>query len=202
MIKNIVFDIGNVLMTFKPDDYLRTVVSDENKRDLLYKTVFCGQEWIMLDKGTIDEKSAIDSFIEKSPQIKNDILELMDTLYEKMIMPLTDTIDYLKELRKSGYKIYLLSNYHDRAFDYIDQQYGLASLVDGKIISARVQMLKPDAKIYIKLLQTYNLIPEETVFIDDMIENVRAAEALGIKSFQFTDCISLKKNLCAFLSAR
>ncbi|MCG8568978.1 MAG: HAD family phosphatase [Spirochaetes bacterium] len=195
MIKNIVFDIGNVLVSFQPEKYLKTIFSDEKLKEQIYQLIFKQEEWVELDKGTLLLEQARQSYIKKRPELTDYINRVIDGLFEKLLTPIPENIALMKELKIQGYGIYLLSNYHLEAFDYINNKFKLTEHTDGKVISAHVQLLKPDYAIYHYLLKKNSLIPEETLFIDDTLKNIEAAGELGIQGIHYLDHKSLISEL-------
>ncbi|MGM9973727.1 MAG: HAD family hydrolase [Clostridiaceae bacterium] len=194
MINNIVFDIGNVLLDFKPQEYLKNKGFSDALIDKLMTCIFMSREWIELDKGTIEVEEAVKNFIDSAPTIGNEIIEIMED-WTSMLKPKEDMIEMLYKLKKKGYRIYLLSNYHKKAFAFTRRQNRFIEDVDGYVISWEHNCIKPQKEIYFKLLDKYSLINEETLFIDDMEENVIGAEQVGIKGIIFSDVENLKKTL-------
>lgn len=194
MIKNIIFDIGNVLIQFKPQEFLKEKYVDEKKCDELFKLIFKSEEWLMLDKGTITEEEAVERFSQRKPEYKNECAEIMRDWHD-MHIPMKDTVELLKDLKNKGYEIFLLSNYHRKAFEVISDRFDFLGLANGKIISSHVQLLKPDKEIYEALLKNYNLKAEESVFIDDTLVNIEKANELGIHGIWFKNVKSLREEL-------
>lgn len=191
MIKNVVFDIGSVLLNFKPVEFLKSKYSNKKIVDDLYGLIFCGQEWIEMDRGTLTEKEAVKVLSDKMPEYSEQIAYVMKNWHE-MHTPVKGTSLLLKKFKDEGYKIYLLTNYHEEAFQYIENKYDFIRNVDGKIVSARVKLLKPDYDIYKALIDRYNISPKESVFIDDHLENVQAAKDLDFSGIQFKDAEDLE----------
>ena len=195
MIKNIVFDIGNVLITFQPKECLRAQVEDEGLREKLHQAIFLSPEWLLLDQGVISEKDAVHIFRDRCPEVKTIISSSMHDLYEKLLHPIEENIAVLYELKKIGYHIYLLSNYQEKAFEFISERYRFPAYVDGMILSYEVNLLKPAPEIYQALLRRYHLLPSETVFIDDSINNILTAESLGIRGIHYKGHDALRMDL-------
>ena len=159
MIKNIVFDIGNVLLNFKPVEYLRTKMEEENIKSVK-EAVFDSPEWPMLDEGTITEKEAIRVISERNAEIK-DLVELAFDNWYDMLTPIENSVKLLKELKAKGYNLYYLSNFQELAYDYIIKEYEFFGLFDGGVASFAEKLMKPDKDIYEKLMERYDLKPEE-----------------------------------------
>ncbi len=108
----------------------------------------------------------------------------------------SDTVEFLKELKKQGFKIYILSNLSEDTYKFVSQ-FNFFNFVDGGIYSYELHICKPDKEIYKKLLEKYNLEAKETIFIDDIFDNIKSANELGINAIQFTtlDEVRQKVNL-------
>ncbi|GAA0684951.1 MULTISPECIES: HAD family hydrolase [Clostridium] len=184
MIKNIVFDIGNVLLNFKPVEYLRTKMEEENIKSVK-EAVFDSPEWPMLDEGTITEKEAIRVISERNAEIK-DLVELAFDNWYDMLTPIENSVKLLKELKAKGYNLYYLSNFQELAYDYIIKEYEFFGLFDGGVASFAEKLMKPDKDIYEKLMERYDLKPEECLFMDDTALNIDGAENVGMKGIVFT----------------
>lgn len=194
MIKNVVFDIGNVLIQFRPLEFLKGKYKDKKLVQELYELIFRSDEWIMLHRGTITEEDAVENFCKRSPQNEVYIKEVMRD-WHAMHIPMEGTVEILKMLKKRGYRIYLLSNYHKKAFMIVQDRFEFLKRIEGRIISSDVKLLKPEEEIYNLLLKTYNLKPEETIFIDDTLANIESARELGIKGICFKNSGALYKEL-------
>ncbi|MCH5197681.1 MAG: HAD family phosphatase [Oscillospiraceae bacterium] len=185
MIKNVVFDLGRVLVEFDPAAYLRSFGFSDEKVQTLLGVIF-GEDWNLHDRGdykTVDDLSA--ALIKKYPSLKKDIETVLTGDWVKIHYLKTDTADYLFELKGRGYKIFILSNLSVESYEFISK-YPFFSLIDGGVFSYQENCCKPEAKIYKTLISRYSLIPEETVFIDDNKINVEAAREFGIHSVLFT----------------
>ena len=194
MIKNIIFDIGNVLLQFKPLEYLKKTFDDDLIEEILYKEIFKSEEWLHLDRGTLTQAEAVNIISLRNPNYKIHIHECMDNWID-LLTPIEGTVKILNELKESGYKLYLLSNFHSLAFETIYSKYDFFKHFDGGIISYKENLLKPEAEIYTKLLETYNLNAEECLFIDDTLANIEAAKRLHINTLHFDNCETLEQNL-------
>jgi FMN phosphatase YigB (HAD superfamily) len=198
MIKNIIFDIGNVLLEFKPLDYLKRTFNDDNIEELLYKEIFLGEEWLHLDRGILTQDEVINLISLKNPKHEVHIKKCMDNWID-ILIPIEGTVKILSELKEKGYKLYLLSNFHCLAFETVYSKYNFFKHFDGGIISYKENLLKPESEIYYRLLDTYNLNAEESLFIDDTLVNIEAASRIGIRTVHFEGCEMLEKSLSEFI---
>ena len=193
MYKNIIFDLGNVLLSFNPKDYLKSKIS-EDRIDNVYKAIFQSEEWIMLDRGTITEKDAINRIIERNNTYRDDINLAFKDWYD-ILRPIEEAVEILTKLKKNGYNIYYLSNFHELAFKEVTTKNNFFELFDGGVVSYAEKLIKPEEEIYKLILKRYNLNPRETIFIDDTKLNVDGASKLGIKAIFLEDPKKLRENL-------
>lgn len=197
MIKNIVFDLGRVLIDFNPEAFLGRFNHQKEVSERLLKVIFKNELWVELDRGTLEEEEATELFCKEEPTLTAEIKEVMAN-WKDMLLPKEDTVRILKELKRAGYKLYVLSNYHRNAYKETKEKNSFFQLFDGEIVSYALKTVKPEREIYQALIDSYSLIPEETLFIDDSIENIMAAKKLSIKAIHFHDADSLRRELERF----
>lgn len=179
MIKNIVFDMGNVLIEFSPEKLVKNFTDDEEDRKALLDIVFYGKEWLDLDEGTLEYEDAIKIFRCKLPEHLGDTAEKIMETWTNYLVEDENMKKIVRKLRKKGYKTYILSNAPLNMNKYLSKS-KMIELFDGMIISAVEKISKPEEGIYKKLFEKYNLNPEESFFIDDRKVNIEAAERLGM----------------------
>ena len=179
MIKNIVFDLGNVLLNFKPKEYLEKKGYPEQLKETILADIFYGKEWLALDNGDITSPEAIEIIAERSSLNKDEIVRIFN-LRTDLLHPLDNNVKLLEELKAEGFKLYYLSNFSD-LFPEIKSRYDFFRLFDGGIISADVRVSKPDERIYRLLIDRYALVAEESLFIDDIEANTKVAAMVGMK---------------------
>jgi 2-haloacid dehalogenase len=128
-----------------------------------------------------------------------DKAELIDAFYgrfdEMMAGPIRGTVEILAELHARGTPLYLLSNFSAETYPLACQRFDFLRLFDGIIVSGEVKAIKPDRRIYEILIERYRIDPHRAVFIDDVAENVAAAQRLGIHGIQFIDPEGLRAEL-------
>lgn len=185
MIKNVIFDIGNVLVTFLWEDLAVELGFNEEDVKIMNERVI-GDRWNELDRGVMSEREAVEYIKEALPGLEDKFETLWSRIGE-VIEPYEYSLDWVKQLKQKGLKVYLLSNFPKQLFtDLSKTKMPFVPYVDGKIISSFVQKIKPDPDIYECLLDTYGLNPEECIFIDDRKTNVDAALSLGMQGIVFT----------------
>lgn len=181
MITSIIFDLGNVLINWKPAEYLENNGFEEPEKSLILDNVFHSREWLMLDNGDITTSEAIKLIGAKSTLPESKIRGVFD-LRLKIISPVNPNTNLLPELKKRGYGLYFLSNFPDDIFDEVKNKYEFFRYFNGGEISARLKASKPDEKIFRLFLSKYSLSPGECIFIDDSDANAGAAEKTGMKA--------------------
>lgn len=194
MIKNIVFDLGNVLISFRPSEFFDKKNYPENIKATILSDIFGSKEWAMLDKGEINTTEAIEAIALKSSLKKEEIAHVFN-LRTELMFPLVPNVKLLPELKKRGFRLYFLSNFPMDIFEEIKTGYYFFKYFDGGIISSEAKFSKPDSRIYEILLEKYSLIPKECLYIDDLKINVKAAEAAGMKGLVTFGSLEVYKEL-------
>ena len=184
MIKNVIFDIGNVLVSFDWYVLAREIgFTDEDLEILMQKVI--GDRWNEFDRGVMPEEEALKYVQEVIPGLEEKFATLWNRIDEAIeVYPYVD--EWMRRLKDDGYHIYLLSNFPRNLFKKeAEEKFGFIRYVDGKIISSFVRMIKPDLEIYECLLDTFGLNAGECVFLDDRKKNTEAASKLGIHTIVF-----------------
>ncbi len=197
-IRNIVFDLGNVLVDFDPPAYLLKCGFNAETAAHLLADVFSGA-WQKGDAGDyLTVRALRDDLCKSHPDRKKAIRRALRPDCVRMHVLRPAVADWLCDLKKSGCRVYLLSNLAKYSHDYV-RGYPFFRVLDGAVFSYRERVCKPDERIYRILLERYALVPEETVFLDDSAENVAAAERCGMQAIVFTDLAAAKAQLEALL---
>ncbi len=193
-IKNIVFDIGNVLLKWEPEKLYETMFGkNEFEKHHLDKIV--GSEiWLELDRGTMTIEEVISKVKLQYPESIEEIGRFIREV-AFYIQPIEDSFNFADECKAMGMKIYLLSNFSEEGYNVIRERFDIFNIFDGGVISWEVKTIKPEKEIYEILLDKYALSPEETLFIDDVSANIEAAEKLGITGFHMTEGTECRKAL-------
>lgn len=184
MIKNVVLDMGNVLLDFNPDYILDLFCSSEEEKDIINRELFNGPEWQLGDKGEIKDKDRYDLVKARVPEKYHEALKKCADRWDICMDPLEGAEEFCRYVKDSGYKIFVLSNASDLFYKYFPKFLPL-DFFDGVFVSSDYLMLKPDIAIYRKFLEEYGLKAEECLFIDDREANVKGAEIAGMNTFCF-----------------
>lgn len=184
MIKNIVLDMGNVLLDFNPGFVLDTFCSSNEEREIIDRELFKGPEWLMGDKGDIKDKDRFDLVKGRVPEKYHDTLRKCADNWGICMVPLNGAREFCERIKAEGYKIFILSNASDLFYEYFPKFLPL-TYFDGVFVSSDYLMLKPDVRIYEKFLETYGLAAEECLFADDTLANVEGARKADMNAMQF-----------------
>ncbi|MCF6336068.1 MAG: HAD family phosphatase [Spirochaetales bacterium] len=200
-VKNIVFDIGNVLLGWNPSGIYQTLFNRDDFTSHPLSKIVGGEIWLNLDQGLLDFEEGIHQAITGNEEYRGDIEKFFrEAPYH--LFPIEKSVETAGRYQKKGYKIFLLSNFHKYGYEILGKRFPFFKDVDGGVISWEVKLNKPDIRIYETLLSNYDLKAEETVFIDDMEENIEAAEKLGIRGILFCSCVDLEQELKRKISSR
>lgn len=185
MIKNIVFDMGMVLVEFDWQAYLNALDIDEKIKETMKEKALANiNVWNEHDRGVLSDEEFIRFASREAPEIQEGLRRYMEGV-GAIITEYPYSREWLHSLKERGYHIYILSNYGATPYKYAREHFSYFGEADGIVISSDVKMIKPEPGIYQYLLETYQLKPEETVFLDDRQDNVAAAEAFGIHGIIF-----------------
>lgn len=197
-IQKVIFDVGQVLVKFNPRNLFIKILEDEEKVDFFLKNI-CTWEWHIQQDLIYDTSKAAEPVIKKHPEYKAAIeafygrfLEMIDSVHQ-------ENVDLALKLKQKGYPIYLLSNFPGDQFEKYRLQNSFLDEFHDRIISGDVGLAKPDIKIYQLAIKKFNLNPEESLFIDDKIENTKGAEQVGIKTIQLQNPEDLHKEIRKFV---
>jgi putative hydrolase of the HAD superfamily len=185
-IRNIVFDVGNVLVRWSPEAIVSQAMPDETDPAALGSRFFSHPIWRELNRG---ETTALEMQAKFSAEFGYSS-EQMTALFRAVLetqTPVKGMFEMLKRARKAGYKVYALTDNVNEIIAYLKVQYDFWPSFHGAIVSSEVGLTKPDPAIYQRLLSEYGLHAERTIFTDDMPRNVEAAQAEGLHAFVFTD---------------
>ncbi len=184
--KQVVFDIGNVLFGYDPKKIIEALVPSSPFKAFYLNELFLSDRWQRLDRGDItchEVVKELAALSDNADQVSQEVRLLIDYFVDHL--DLIPEIQTLFETLSKQYPIYILSNFQDKPFDRLEILYPFLKLATGKIVSAKVGCKKPEPRIYDLLLSTFQLNPSETLFIDDLEDNIAAAEKKGIVGIPF-----------------
>lgn len=186
MIKNIIFDMGNVLIRFDGAYFIRRLDVAAEDVALLRREVFRSLEWARMDRGTMTEAEAKESVCRRLPARLHDAAEKLICMWDRPILEIPGMYELVEELKGMGYGIYLLSNASVRQHEYWPRV-PASRFFDGTLISADEKLVKPQPEIFRLALDRFGLKAEECFFIDDSPANIEGAFCCGIPGAVFHD---------------
>nr|WP_330362384.1 MULTISPECIES: HAD family phosphatase [Lachnospiraceae] len=188
MIKNIVFDMGKVLVHYDADMVCRHFIEDEAERKAVRIAVFESHEWLFLDMGVISEEEALKKMQARldTEHAKEMAALCLEHWHEYNMWPDKEMGEVIRQLKEKGYGIYLCSNASLRLLTCYNIIPGI-EYFDGILFSAEVKCMKPQKEMYCHLFERFHLKPEECFFIDDMPLNIEGAKACGMDGYCFAD---------------
>ncbi len=182
----VVFDIGNVLLDFRPWQYLEETFGAEAPLELYHRASFGSAQWDLLDRGVLTQDQAKEELQARYPYLRQELAQIFPGWFSSL-RQLSGGVRALHAVKKQGIPVYALSNFHTEAFAYVRQTYSWFSLFDGWTISAHVGSLKPEARIYQHLLAEHAIAAGEAVFLDDSPANLQAAARFGLQGILVED---------------
>ncbi len=195
--RNIVFDIGNVIVRWDPELISARTFGEPKAAAEIARSIFTHPLWFQLARGEITEAEAKHAYCDT---LKRDPAEL-DRLFfhikdSQVLSP--GTVDLIARLAKAGYRVFALSDNVREIVVYLRRRYDFWKYFEGVVISAELGVVKPDPRIFGHLLQTFALEPGETIFLDDVLGNVEGARALNMHAIQFVDAKRAEADLAVF----
>ena len=184
MIKNIIFDMGNVLLDFDPDAAVRRLPVEPEEQQLIREVLFGSPEWVMYDRGDLTEETLFQKLSGRLPEKLRPALQECLHSWHVTMLPLPGAKEFLRELKGKGFRLFVLSNASEQFWTYFPREIDV-NLFDGVVVSCGVRLLKPDVRIYRHLLETYALDPDECLFVDDRADNLLGAKEAGIDGLLF-----------------
>lgn len=184
--KNIIFDIGSVLIGYRWREMCLDEGWEEEKADKIGRGFFLNPLWPSFDAGLVTTEELIENIAERYPELREDARWFINS-GKKMIVERPKVWEQLRKLREQGFKLYLLSNYSEELFTVHTAGLPFMELAEGGVISYQIHEIKPNPPIYEYLLQKYKLKAQECLFFDDRPENTETARKLGMEAVTVVD---------------
>jgi len=191
-----VFDLGGVVVRWDPDAIIASVFSDLHVQRKAKTALFEHADWLELDRGTLGRDEAIARAARRSGISVPDVKRLMHAVPPSLsVFP--ETVDLLRRLKTKGYPLYCLSNMHFASIEHLEQNEKFWDVFQGRVISCRLNLCKPEPAIYEHLLRAFGLQARDTIFVDDVQKNLDAAAKLGIRTLKFENAAQCERELRA-----
>ena len=185
MIKNVVFDFGNVLVDWDPAYLFLPYFNGDKEKCRFFTDNVCNREWFTrMDRGE-DMDQCVAELQETYPQYADAVAAFRDRWFEMCNGDIPGMLEIIQDLKKKGVGVYGLTNWPAATFDETRRRFKTIASIDNIVVSSRVKLAKPEPEIYKLLISRYNLNPAECVFIDDRKDNVDAAIRLGMSGIVY-----------------
>lgn len=196
MVKNIIFDIGNVLADFCWRDFFAGFGYGEDTLEKLADATVRSSVWDEVDRGVWSDEELVEGFVRKDPSLETELRRIFENVHG-MVVKRDYAIPWIKNLKEAGYRCYYLSNFSHKAHTECADALDFLEYMDGGILSYRDKVIKPDTAIYELLLDRYGLKAGECVFLDDTEKNLVTAGEMGIHTILFQNREQAVKELAA-----
>ena len=195
MIKNIVLDVGRVLVAWQPLETMKELGFTEETVNILSKALFESGVWNETDRGVLSDEDFLALAISKAPEYEAQIRLFWDNI-DKAIWQLPYVKTWIAAMKKAGYGVYILSNYGSYTYQKTREvALNFVEDVDGAIFSYEVQVIKPEPEIFQALFERFGLNPKECVFLDDLPANILGAKQMGMEGIVFMNLEDALKEL-------
>lgn len=196
VIDTVIFDVGSVLLDFPWRKFAENLDIAPDAKEFILANVIDHPLFAECDLGIKPFEVLVKDFCAIGPQYEKEIRKLIETMYT-CIRPYPYTEPWLAQLKREGYRLYILSNWSEHAYEKLKEGgvMDFEKYMDGSVWSFREHMRKPDRAVFEKLLMDYKIDRSRAVFLDDNPENVAAASGLGIRSLLFKDYEDAKRQL-------
>ena len=186
IVKKFLFDLGNVFFDWNPERILKPIFNDDERMNFFINNISFPLLDTRCDAG-ITIEVAVNDAIKKFPEFEKEI-KLYYPNHGNMVGGLFQkTVDVFYKIKELNYPCFVLSNWSAETYEGMEETYPFLKDFDGKIISGRDFLIKPDPAIYELAISRFNLIPEETLFIDDRLDNIEAAQNLNFQTIHLTN---------------
>jgi 2-haloacid dehalogenase len=195
-INTIIFDLGGVLIDWNPQYVFHSTYFDSIEKRDHFLTHICSLDWNEEQDAGRSIVEATQELIKEFPDWESSIRDYYGRWTDMLNGPIAGTVDIFRQLKASGkFKHYALTNWQAGLFDIALVRYDFLHWFDGRVVSGEEKMRKPFPEFYQLLLDRYHIEPSQALFIDDNLRNVKAAEAMGIKSIHFQNPDDLAEKL-------
>lgn len=197
-VRNVIFDFGGVLVSWRPQEIIDSFYADPLLRDAVRTHVFHHPDWVEMDRGTYDEATVVARFAERMARPRAEMERLLEHV-RAALTPIEPTVALLRELHASGYTLYGLTNMSEPIFHYLERMHDFFRLFEGIVVSAKIKLVKPEPAIYAHLRERFSLDFAQSVFLDDLAPNVESARRLGLAAIRFENAEQARRELAPLL---
>ncbi len=196
-VRNVIFDLGGVLLEWDPDRILSRFQPDADLRTRLRANLF-GPDWRLFDRGGLTEPELIGRLQARLGLSRTELIEIVDAVRESLVEK-PETVRLVRALHRRGIPLYCLSNMPASIYAHLRRRHAFWDVFRGIVISGEVRMAKPEPEVFTHLLQRFDLRAVETVLVDDLAVNIDAARATGLRTVWFRDATQCQRELEQYL---
>lgn len=184
MVKNVILDMGNVLLSFEPQIPLNAFCRTEEEKRIIFEELFQSPLWLEADAGHIKNADLFELVKPNVAPEHHEALKQCCDHWDICMQPIDGAREFCRELKAAGFGVYVLSNASDKFYDYFERFLPL-SFFDGVVVSSDIKMMKPDHEIFQYVMNKYGLEKTECLFVDDNLPNVEGARMFGMHAHRF-----------------
>lgn len=193
---NIIFDLGGVVVSWEPAALVAGAFADPEVQAKARAEIVGHADWLALDRGTLPLEDAIARGAARTGLSASEVAGFLHRVPAALV-PIPETVALLYRLKEKGHRLYCLSNMHTASIEHLERAYPFWDVFEGKVISCRIHLIKPEPAIYAHLLEQFGLNGPETLFIDDTQVNLDAAARFGIRTIRFENPAQCESQLHA-----
>jgi epoxide hydrolase-like predicted phosphatase len=186
VVRNVIFDLGGVLLEWNPDEIRFRFQPDSDLRRSLRRDLFGHPDWRMFDRGALTESEIIDRMETRIGLARAELIAIVNAVRAALVEK-PDTVKLIRALRQRGIALYCLSNMPASIYAHLRLRHAFWDIFQGIVISGEVRMSKPEPEVFTHLLERFDLLAEESVFVDDLPVNIEAAKRVGLHTVLFRD---------------
>lgn len=198
-ITTLLLDFGRVLVDYDFDRFFAVLRADYRVSEAAFaefmQVVLAEETYSSLDRELIPFARQVDMLKQQHPACA-ELFDAFDKRFQEVVTgEVPGMRQLLAELRRSGYRLYGLSNWSSKVYETMRNYSEIFSLLHGRVLSCEEHLLKPEPEIYRRALDRWGLNAEECVFVDDKQANIDGCQAVGIKGIRFAGCTALRRQL-------
>lgn len=193
----VIFDFGNVLVEWNPRHLYRRLFPGDPDAMERFLAEVCTPAWNEQQDAGRPWAEAIAELVARHPAQADLIRAYRERWDETLVGPIDGSVAILGELRDAGHRLLGLTNWSHETFPIARARYRFFDWFHGIVVSGEERLIKPDPRLFVRLLERYGVDPARAVFIDDSLANVEAAAALGLHAIQFRSPAALRVELVA-----
>jgi 2-haloacid dehalogenase len=190
-----IFDFGGVLVDWNPRHLYRKLFGEDRAGMEQFLAEVCSDDWNLRQDAGRSFAEAVAELVARHPG-QADLIRAYHERWAEMVAGAIDgSVAILRELKDARHRLYGLTNWSHETFPLARTRFGFFDWFDGIVVSGEEKLIKPDPRLYVRLLERYGVDPASAVFIDDNRRNVEAANALGIGGIVFQSPPQLRDEL-------